>query len=52
MFCKAHDVAAEPLIMDNGQDLVEMVVTAFETPDDEVSEDDSGHDYSTRPLNW
>ena len=35
--------------MDNGRDLIEMVVSSYETPDDEV-DDDGGHDYSAPPL--
>jgi hypothetical protein len=37
---------AEPLEMENGRDLIEMVVSAYETPDDEVTDDDN-FDYST-----
>jgi hypothetical protein len=37
---------SEPLKMDNGRDLIEMVVHKFETPDNLVSEDSPGYDYS------
>jgi hypothetical protein len=36
--------------MDNGRDLIEMVVHKFETPDDLVTEESPGYDYSTIPL--
>jgi hypothetical protein len=35
--------------MDNGRDLLEMVCTGFETPDDEVTEDEPAHNFSERP---
>lgn len=35
--------------MDNGRDLIEMVVSSYETPDAEVDED-GGHDYSASSL--
>lgn len=41
---------AEPLVMDNGKDLIEMVIYNYETPDKDVTEEDSGHDYSTAPT--
>jgi hypothetical protein len=32
--------------MDNGKDLIEMVISNYETPDEEVTKENSGHDYS------
>jgi hypothetical protein len=31
--------------MDNGKDLLEMVVTSYITPPEDETEDDLGHDY-------
>jgi hypothetical protein len=40
---------AAPLIMENGRDLLEMVCTAYETPDEEVDEEEGGgHNFSER----
>jgi hypothetical protein len=33
-------VIADPLIMENGMDLIHMVCTSYETPDTELNEDD------------
>ena len=56
MHATSELLCAEPLIMDNGKDLIDMVITNFETPDDEISEDNSGHDYSAlavvTQLHW
>eukprot|EP00892_Ulva_mutabilis_P002773 jgi/Ulvmu1/12497/UM009_0150.1 len=35
----------EPLIMDNGRDLLDMCVYSYVTPTEEETEDDLGHDY-------
>jgi hypothetical protein len=41
-----HDHCAGPLEMDNGRDLIEMVVNAYKTPDEDISDEDPGDDYS------
>jgi hypothetical protein len=48
--CLQRTLPAEPLIMDNGQDLIDMVVSNFETPDSGVTDEDGGHDYSAPPI--
>ncbi|KXZ51044.1 hypothetical protein GPECTOR_14g31 [Gonium pectorale] len=39
-----------PLIMENGRDLLEMVCTSYETPDEEVDAEGGGHNFSAFRL--